>query len=122
MRQTIFSRIFDRFKSKKPKSLKQRLAAWKLHPDVLAAFVAALTPVKRRDTPSVMGRTSEGKNWYPRIGRMLTKDSDRRWLTLCGFRVDSHGNLVRLRPDRDKSVSPRQAKRARTARLRFATA
>lgn len=37
-----------------------------LHPSVLAAFRASQRPVERRATESVMGRTSWGRNWFPR--------------------------------------------------------
>jgi len=48
---------------------KEKPKAWEkinLHPEVRDAFVAALQPVARRETPSVMGSTSRGRSWFPR--------------------------------------------------------
>lgn len=49
----------------------------RLKPDVQAAFIVACAPLPpRRETPSVMGRTSKGKNWYPRGQRWMLTEVD----------------------------------------------
>lgn len=45
-----------------------------LHPDVCKAFQSSQKPIQTRETPSVMGTTSRGKNWQPRNRAWLSRE------------------------------------------------
>jgi hypothetical protein len=47
-----------------------------LHQDVCKAFQDSQKPVERRATPSTFGKTSQGKNWYPRGRRYVGQEVD----------------------------------------------
>lgn len=58
--------------------VKQKAAPFSLmnlHPEVEAAFVAALKPVERREEESTFGTTSRGRGWHPRSRAYLPNEA-----------------------------------------------
>lgn len=94
---------------------------WGLDPATSKTFEDAILPIECYR--SKLGSTSHGRNdWRHHARGFLVLAQEAMTIARLGYRVDENGCLRRLVPKRDKSVSPRQAKLARTAARRLAAA